>query len=218
VSNFLWAKGYSQIDYILATHADADHIQGLSDVAKNFHVRAAFFGRTPEKDEEFAELYKILQKRNIEIFKLKRGDFLTFGAANVEVLFPNADNSPEAVSDNNHCLVLRLNFGTKKFLMTGDIEKETERELLQTPEFVQADVVKVAHHGSRTSSIAEFIAATKAEYAIISVGKKSQFGHPHLEVLERWKASNARILTTGERGTISISTDGKDLIISRFAP
>jgi competence protein ComEC len=218
VSQFLWAKGYSQIDYILATHADADHIQGLVDVAKNFHVRAAFFGRTPEKDEDFTELYKILQKRKIEIVKLKRGDFLTFGEANVEVLFPNSDDSPEPVSDNNHCLVLRLNFGTKKFLLTGDIEKETERELLQTPEFLRADVVKVAHHGSRTSSIAEFIGVTKAEYAIISVGKKSQFGHPHTEVLERWKAANAKILTTGERGTISISTDGKDLIINRFAP
>ena len=218
VSNFLWARGYSQIDYILATHADADHIQGLVDVAKNFHVRAAFFGRTPEKDADFAELYKTLQKRKIEIVTLKRGDFLTFGEANVEVLFPNADDSPEPVSDNNHCLVLRLNFGTKKFLMTGDIEKEAERELLQTPEFLRADVVKVAHHGSRTSSIAEFISATKAEYAIISVGKKSQFGHPHLEVLERWNSGNAKILRTGERGTISVSTDGKDLIINRFAP
>ncbi len=218
VSQFLWERGYSEIDYILATHADADHIQGLVDVAKNFHVRAAFFGRTPEKDEDFAELDKILQKRNIEVVTLKRGDFLTFGEANVEVLFPNADESPEPLADNNHCLVLRLNFGTKKFLMTGDIEKETERELLQTPEFVQADVVKVAHHGSRTSSIAEFIDATKAEYAIISVGKKSQFGHPHLEVLDRWKASGAKVLTTGERGTISISTNGKDLIINRFAP
>ena len=218
VSNFLWQRGYSQIDYILATHADADHIQGLVDVAKNFRVRAAFFGRTPEKDADFVELFQVLQKRNVEILTLKRGDVLNFDGASVEVLFPEADESPEAVSDNNHCLVLRLNFGTKKFLMTGDIEKETERELLQTPEFLRADVVKVAHHGSRTSSIAEFIGATKAVYAIISVGRKSQFGHPHLEVVERWKASGAKVLTTGTRGTISISTDGKDLIINRFAP
>jgi competence protein ComEC len=218
VSQFLWAKGYSQIDYILATHADADHIQGLTDVAKNFRVRGAFFGRTPEKDEDFAELYKILQKRRIEIFKLKRGDFLAFDKASVEVLFPEADDSPEAVSDNNHSIVLRVNFGTKRFLLTGDIEKEAEAFLLQNPQFLRSDVIKVAHHGSRTSSTQPFIEATKAEYAIISVGRTSPFGHPHKEVLERWQAAGAKILTTGERGTISVSTDGKDLLIERFLP
>jgi competence protein ComEC len=218
VSQFLWEKGYSRIDYILATHADADHLQGLTDVAKNFRVRAAFFGRMPEKDEDFAELYKILQQRKIEVFKLKRGDVLNFDKASVEVLSPEANDSPSAVSDNNHSLVLRIIFGTKKFLLTGDIEKETEGLLAQNPQLLQSDVVKVAHHGSKTSSIQSFIDATKADYAIISVGRTSQFGHPHREVLERWQASGARILTTGERGTISVSTDGKDLLIERFLP
>ncbi len=211
VSRFLWEKGYSRIDYILATHADADHIQGLTDVAKNFHVRAAFFGRTPEKDQDFAELFTVLQKRNIEIIKLKRGDVLSFEKASVEILFPEADASPEAVSDNNHSVVLRVLFGAKKFLLTGDIEKETESFLLQNPGFLRADLVKVAHHGSRTSSTQNFIDAAKAAYAIISVGKSSPFGHPHAEVLERWKSAGAKILTTGENGTISISTDGNDL-------
>ncbi len=218
VSQFLWEKGYSRIDYILATHADADHLQGLTDAAKNFRVRAAFFGRTPEKDEDFAELYKVLQNRKIEIFKLKRGDVLSFDKAIVEILYPEADERAEAVSDNNHSLVLRIVFGKKKFLLTGDIEKETENLLAQTPQFLRADVVKVAHHGSRTSSIQPFIDAAKAEYAIISVGRKSQFGHPHREVLERWNAAGAKILTTGERGTISVSTNGKDLKIERFLP
>jgi len=218
VSQFLWQKGYSKIDYILATHADADHIQGLTDVAKNFRVRGAFIGRTPEKDEDFAELYQVLQKRKIEVLKLNRGDVLNFDSTSVEVLYPEADDSPEAVSDNNHSLVLRIIFGTKKFLLTGDIEKETESLLAVNPQFLQSDVVKVAHHGSRTSSIQPFIDAVKTEYAIISVGKTSPFGHPHREVLERWKNANAKIMTTGERGTISVSTDGKDLIISRFLP
>ncbi len=218
VSQFLWAKGYSQIDYILATHADADHIQGLTDVAKNFRVRAAFFGRTPEKDEDFAELYEVLQKRKIEVIKLKRGDVLSFDKARVEILYPETDSAPEAVSDNNHSLVLRILFGAKKFLLTGDIEKETESFLVQNPGFLRSDIVKVAHHGSRTSSTQNFIDAAKADYAIISVGKNSSFGHPHKEVLERWKIARAKVLTTGERGTITVSTDGQDLIINRFSP
>ncbi len=100
--------------------------------------------------------------------------------------------------------------------MTGDIEKETEKELLANPAFLQSDIVKVAHHGSRTSSTQEFIEATKAEYAIIPVGRKSRFGHPHKEVVERWKTSGAKVLTTGERGTITVSTDGKNLEIQTF--
>jgi len=216
VSAFLWEKGYSQIDYILATHADADHIQGLSDVAKNFKVRAAMFGRTPVQNAEFAELFEILQKRDIPIMKISRGDILNFDAAQIEVLYPEKDDTPDAVSDNNHSIVLRVIYGRRTFLLTGDIEQQTERELLQTPEFLQADVVKAAHHGSRTSSTLGFIEATRAKLVVIPVGRESPHGHPHQEVLERWTNSGAKIVTTGERGTVSVSTDGKDLQLKTF--
>ncbi len=216
VSQFLWEKGYSEIDYILATHADADHIQGLTDVAKNFKVRAAFFGRRPFDDEAFAELFEILQNKKIEVIEISRGDEIEIGGTKLQVLFPEKDLSANPVSDNNHSVVLRIVFGTKKFLLTGDVEKETEEKLLQNPSFLQADVVKVAHHGSRTSSTENFVNAVKAEYAVIPVGRRSMFGHPHAEVVERWKNSGAKIKTTGERGTISISTDGRDLVIETF--
>lgn len=216
VSQFLWEKGYSKIDYILATHADTDHIQGLNDAAKNFEVRAAFFGRMPFQDGDFAELYEVLQKRKIEMITVSRGDEFEIGDVKIQFLFPEKDETERAVSDNNHSVVLRIVFGAKKILFTGDIEKEAERILLQNPAFLKSDVVKVAHHGSRTSSTAEFINATEAEYAIIPVGRKSMFGHPHEEVVERWLNYNVKIKQTGERGTISISTDGKDLQIETF--
>ncbi len=216
VSQFLWQKGYSEIDYILATHADTDHIQGLTDVAKNFKIRASFFGRTPFEDRDFAQLFEVLEKKKIEVVEISRGDEFEIGGAKIQVLFPEKDLSSKAISDNNHSVVLRIIYGTKEFLFTGDIEKESETELLQTPAFLKCDVVKVAHHGSRTSSISDFIKATNAEYAIIPVGRKSMFGHPHKEIVERWLEAGAKIRTTGERGTISISTDGKDLQIETF--
>ncbi len=216
VSAFLWEKGYDQIDYILATHADADHIQGLTEIARNFRVRSALFGRTPLKNAEFTKLYEILQKREVPIVKLSRGDVLRFDEAKIEVLYPEKDDSIDAISDNNNSVVLRLIYGERIFLLTGDIEKEAETELLQTPEFLQSDVVKAAHHGSRTSSTQKFIEATHAKLVIIAVGRESPFGHPHKEVLERWKNSGAKIVTTGERGTVSISTDGKDLQLKTF--
>ncbi|MDQ6787439.1 MAG: MBL fold metallo-hydrolase, partial [Acidobacteriota bacterium] len=216
VSRFLWEKGYDKVDYILATHADADHIQGLLDVAKNFRVRAAIFGRTPLKNGEFAAVYTVLQKRNVPILKLSRGDAFEIGGVNIKVLSPEKSDAPDAVSDNNHSVVLRIIYGKRKFLLTGDIEKEAEREILSAPEAVESDVIKVAHHGSRTSSIQEFVGATRAKLAVISVGRTSPFGHPHEEVVERWKNSGARVLTTGERGTVSVSTDGKDLQLKTF--
>ena len=216
VSNFLWEKGYSQVNYILASHADADHIQGLLDVAKNFRVRAAIFGRMPMKDVEFAELYSILQKRGIESLTVSRGNVLTFGDVKIEVLYPLKNEIAKAASENNNSLVLRVIYGQRKFLLTGDIEKEAEAELINLPDFLQTDVIKVAHHGSLTSSTQDFINASKAKLAIISVGKQSQFGHPKPEVVERWKNAGARVLTTGENGTISVSTDGLDLQLKTF--
>jgi competence protein ComEC len=216
VAAFLWERGYDRIDFILATHADADHMQGLADIARNFQVRSAIFGRTPFQDADFADLYGVLQKRNIPVVMLGRGDTLNFNAVKIETLHPTRDDRPEAASDNNHSIVLKVTFGSREILLTGDIEKETEIELANAPELLQADVVKVAHHGSRTSSTQSFIEAAQAKLAVISVGRQSPFGHPHQEVVERWNKSGAQVLTTGENGTITISTDGNDLQLRTF--
>ena len=91
VSQFLWEKGYSEVDYILATHADTDHIQGLTDVAENFQVRTAFFGRMPFEDKDFAELYKVLQKKKIEMVEVSRGDEFEIGEVKMQILYPEKD-------------------------------------------------------------------------------------------------------------------------------
>jgi competence protein ComEC len=216
VSAFLWEKGYDRIDYILTSHADADHIQGLTDVAKNFKIQGAIFGRTPFQNRDFTELYNVLEKRNISLILVSQGDILNFGEVRIEVLYPYRDESAEAVSDNNHSIVLRVNYGARKILFTGDIEKKAESDLLNPPEFLQADVVKAAHHGSKTSSTPQFVNSTSAKVAVIPVGRESPFGHPKPEVVERWKAAGAKVLTTGENGTVSISTNGQDLQLKTF--
>lgn len=216
VSAFLWQKGYSSVDYILATHADLDHIQGLADVAKNFRVRGALLARNPAKDTDFVELSTVLQKREVPVVDIGRGDVLAFEGVKIEVLYPAPDDSPDALWDNDHSVVLRITFGEKSFLLTGDIESGAERELLRDPSRLAADVVKVAHHGSKTSSTQDFVTATGAKYAIIPVGRTSRFGHPNKEVIERWAHSGAKVMTTGEKGTISIVTDGRELKITTY--
>ncbi len=218
VSEFLWDRGLSSIDHILATHADADHIQGLNDVAKNFSIGSAVFGRMPMNDPDFAQLAEVLQRRQIPMETVIRGDRFDLGDVKVEVLYPTPTDDPNAVSDNDHSVVLRIIYGSRVFLLTGDIEQQAESALINNGGTLLADLIKVAHHGSRTSSTQNFIDAVGAKYAVISVGRSSPFGHPHSEVVERWKGSGANVMTTGERGTISVSTDGKDLVIDRFLP
>jgi competence protein ComEC len=216
VSPFLWEKGYSRIDYIVATHADADHIQGLVDVASNFNIRCAYFGRRPTGDHDFIELANVLDKKRIPSKIISAGDRFTIGGVDIDVLFPKADDSPTALSDNNHSVVLKLTYGQRRMLLTGDIEKEAEADLLSDREAVAADVVKVPHHGSRTSSTRSFVTSVNSSMAIISVGRHSMFGHPHPEVVQRWIESGTKMFFTGASGTVTVSTDGSDLVAKTY--
>jgi competence protein ComEC len=213
VSEYLWWRGLDAIDYVLVTHADADHIDGLNDVLKNFTVRNALIARAPVNDPEFSKFSETLKQTNTKAELLQTGDVIHFGDAELDVLWPPAGGE---TSTNNDSLVLRLKFGERVILLTGDIEKQAEKSLLDSGQILRADVVKVPHHGSKTSSTEDFVRATTPQFAVISVGRNSMFGHPHKEVVQRWQSHGATILTTGECGTITISTDGKDLTLKKF--
>lgn len=213
VSEYLWWRGLDRIDYILVTHADADHIDGLNDVLKNFNVRNALIARAPANDPEFAKFAETLKQTNAVAATLQAGDVIHFGGVELSVLWPPAGGE---TSTNNDSIVLRLKFGERSILLTGDIEKQAERSLLESKQDLRADVVKVPHHGSKTSSTEDFVRATAPQLAVISVGQHSMFGHPHEEVVQRWRANGARVLTTGECGTITVSTDGTYLSLKSF--
>ena len=190
----------SEIDYIVATHGDADHVDGLKDVLKNFSVKAVLAGP------------QTLLETRTHPETIHAGDVMRFGEVEVSVLWPPAEGGG---SDNNNSVVLRITYGENTILLTGDIEKATERSLAQ--QNLKADVVKVPHHGSKTSSTDNFVLATKPTFAIISVGRNSMFGHPHEEVVQRWKSNGATVLTTGEAGTITVTTNGTELNLKTFS-
>jgi competence protein ComEC len=218
VSEFLWARGLDKVDYLIATHADADHIDGLNDVARNFEVRAALVARNPTADGEFAKFARTAESESIPMVTIGAGDELRFEDVSVDVLWPEFTENKDAPSKNNDSIVLRVRLGDRVILLTGDVEAGAERSLQTTDRDLRADVVKVAHHGSKTSSTAEFVKAANAQWAIISVGQTSMFGHPHAEVVKRWKGGGAEVLTTGSSGTITVITDGKDLRVETFVP
>ena len=220
VSEYLWWRGLGAVDYVLATHADADHIDGLNDVLRNFTVNAAIVARSPANDPEYAKFAQALSRTRTQLATIQSGDVIHFGNVELHVLWPLAPAQANEPSRNNDSIVFRASFGKRSLLFTGDIEKSAERTLAENANDLRAandliaDVVKVPHHGSKSSSTAAFVNATRATFAIISVGQKSMFGHPHREVVERWQASGARVLTTGKCGTITVTTDGTDLNIT----
>ena len=218
VSEYLWWRGLHRVDYLLATHADADHIEGLNDVAENFQVSAALVARTPATDQEFTEFTRTLDKNGIALSLIGEGDGLRFGEVTATVLWPPTSANLQTRSSNNDSLVLQIQFGSSKILLLADVERKAELGLLarRFEGGLASDVVKVAHHGSRTSSIEELVNAARPRFAIISVGQHSMFGHPHAEVVERWRAAGAEILTTGQSGTITVTTDGKEVGVTTF--
>ncbi len=218
VSQYLWSRGMDRVDYILATHADADHIDGLNDVVQNFRVRSAMVARTPTNDPEYARFAATMKEVGVSVDRIGAGDLLRFGDVSAEVLWPPPTRDESAPSQNNDSIMLLIRYGEKTLLLTGDIEKQGEAAVLREGIDLKSDLVKVAHHGSKTSSIEPFVAATRPSLAIISVGRTSMFGHPNKDVVERWCAGGAEVMTTGQRGTISVVTDGHVLNVSTFVP
>lgn len=217
VSEYLWQRGLARVDYILATHAHADHIDGLNAVARNFRVGGALVARAPSGDAVFARFNATAHDAGAPVYIVARGDLLRFGAVTIEVLWPPpAHGDADAPSGNNDSVVLRLRFGHRTFLLTGDAEADAEQALVTAGDDLHCDAVKVAHHGSRTSSTEAFVNAAHPALAVVSVGADSPYGHPHTEVIERWRATGARVLTTGGSGTITLSTDGDDLKVETF--
>jgi len=216
VSEYLWWRGLDRIDYILATHADADHIDGLNDVARNFSIRAALVARKPGRDPEYSRFSETLSSKEIPVRTVGAGDVLNFPGVSASVLWPEPTSNPDSPSGNNESLVLSLRFAERTFLLTGDVEMSAENAMVRLRNNLHADVVKIPHHGSKTSSTAGFIRSTQSRFAVISVGQTSVFGHPNQEVIERWRASGAQVLTTGEKGMITFSTDGRDLNLETF--
>ncbi len=218
VSEYLWWRGLDQVDYILATHADADHIDGLNDVAQNFRVRGAFVARMPSDDPEYSRFAHTVAATKTPVEVIQAGDVMDFGSVEAIVLWPAAVANTNAPSRNNDSVVLRLQFGERAILLTGDIENGAENVMVRASENLRVDVVKVPHHGSRTSSTEPFVLAARPSLAIISVGQTSIFGHPHKEVVERWQVSGAEVLITGRCGTITVTTDGRELKVEKFVP
>jgi len=155
-----------------------------------------------------------LEEKHIPLKKLRAGDHIDLDDAIVAVVYhPPADWDGDAEDPNNMSVVVRLTYGDIDFLLMGDAEKKSEKEILKTAPELNSEVLKVGHHGSETSTSEEFLAAVSPVYAVISCGVNNKFGHPFPVTLEKLKDAHATILRTDENGTIEVHTDGRRIMI-----
>jgi competence protein ComEC len=205
VSTYLWTRGIRHIDVIAATHAHQDHTGGLHALIENFHPAELWVGANP-----LDELIGFARRQGVQVVQRQATGEFTFSGAAMEVLAPAADYVPISPG-NNDSLVLRVRYGSRAFLLMGDLERAEEQRLLASGRTLAADVLKVGHHGSRTSTTQAFLDAVGPSVAVISVGYENSFGHPHPDVMARLQARHAAILRTDRAGLVTVWTDGRRL-------
>jgi competence protein ComEC len=210
VSPYLWDRGFRSLDAVALSHAHDDHIGGLPAVAADFHPRQLWTGATPDSPG-WEKLEAAAGRAGTRIVALVSPAHFTFGGAAVDVLAPLPGYVPGDQPKNNDSLVLRVTSGRHSFLLTGDAERPIELWMLAENEIRHADVLKVAHHGSRTSSSDLFLDAVRPAFGIISVGYENSYGHPNRDVIDRLEARGAAVLRTDLDGLITIRSDGRRL-------
>lgn len=207
---WLQQHGLSFLDVMVATHADADHIGGLSGALNYASVGTAYCPVTTGTTETFQSFVKYLAQRGKQITVPTAGATFTLGGAQVQILGP----LHHAEDSNDNSIVLKVSFGATSFLFTGDAERAEEQDLLNAGVNLQSTVLKVGHHGSDTSTSYPFLRAVAPQYAVISVGAGNSYGHPTEAVLSRLRDAGVTTFRTDMQGEITAVSDGQTINFS----
>lgn len=215
VINYISRLGFRRLDYIIATHPHDDHIGGMAAIMEEFSVGKVIMPEIPDSilptSRHFEKMLDVIGSKNITAEYSRTGTEIKLDSGAVlRIIAPvHSDYS----SLNNFSIACRLVHGNRSFLFTGDIERAAENDIVNSAEYLKSDVLKVAHHGSTSSSTPAFLEAVMPEYAVIEVGEGNSYGHPKPEVVKRLNSLGAQILTTMECGNIVFVSDGEQLTI-----
>ncbi|HEY2362153.1 MAG TPA: ComEC/Rec2 family competence protein [Candidatus Angelobacter sp.] len=208
VAPYLWARGLDHLDVVALTHAHGDHIGGLPRIIEDFHPSELWVGINPQTDA-LRQLYEIADENHVAVRRHVAGDELDWSGTRIRVLSPPPDWQPKPQPKNDDSLALLIGYGDTRALLAGDLEKKMERFV--ATESPRADLLKVAHHGSATSTTPELLAAVHPRFAVISAGYQNSFGHPRKAVLDRLQAAEVRIYRTDLQGAVTFLLDGKSV-------
>lgn len=208
IINYIKNLNYQKIDYVIGTHPHTDHIGGLKDIINTFEIGKIYMPKAVSTTKTYESLLMAIKDKNLKINTAKAGiSIIDTNTLKINILAPNNDTYTEL---NNYSVVTKITYGTTKFLFMGDAEKLSENEI---KEDVSADVIKIGHHGSNTSSGLNFIKKVNAKYGIISVGLNNKYNLPKEETITNWENSGTKIYLTSTNGTITATSDGTNIKI-----
>lgn len=208
IIEYISSLGVGKIDYIIGTHPHEDHIGSLAEIISYFDIGEIYMPKAATNTNAFERLLTAAEDGGYKINTAAAGtSFLNAKAVNAEFLAPKSDYDDL----NNYSAVVKLEYGSVSFLFTGDAQTASEIEMLEKPEKLKSDVLKVGHHGSNSSTSTDFFNAVSPSYAVISCGANNQYGHPHEQTLELLK--DVKLYRTDMDGTIVFITDGKSISV-----
>jgi competence protein ComEC len=208
VAPYLWTRRIRRIDAVAISHLHDDHIGGLPAILNDFQVGELWVGVTPA-GALWSAIEKQARQRGTRVRRLRCGEHLNLGGARIEVLGPPDDYVPGEKPGNNDSLVLEMTYGKRSVLLTGDMERPIEEEIANSARWPHADILKVGHHGSKTSSTSEFLDQVRPAFAVISDGYGNLYGHPHPVTLKALRDRRVLSFRTDRDGLITFLTDGQ---------
>lgn len=208
VQSFINSKGYFSLDYVVGTHPHTDHIGGLESIIRRYEIGEIYLPKVVHTSKTYENLLTTINELGYKVNSAISGmEIINEKGLEVKILSPKNSNYSEL---NNYSVVIKIVFGNTSFLFMGDAETVVEDEILDE---VNADVVKVGHHGSDTSSSEEFVKSVNAKYAVIMSGVDNQYDLPDKTIVDRWKSNGAEVYNTSENGNVIITSDGRNITV-----
>ncbi|MDY5213298.1 ComEC/Rec2 family competence protein [Intestinibacter sp.] len=208
IKSYLKNKKVKNLDVVVATHPDSDHIGSLDDIIDNFDVEKIYMPKQNTDSECYINLIDSCNKKNLKVNYLSKDD--SFDLDNYTEIYVL---SPNYITDNNNSnsIVLNISYKNNNFLFTGDCEESNEMDIINSYELENVDFLKVAHHGSSTSSSLAFLQETTPSIAVISCGYKNDYGHPHRSTLQNLESVGAKVFRTDVNGSMQFYSDGNKI-------
>jgi competence protein ComEC len=211
VTSYLSRQKVKKLDVLVGTHPHEDHIGGMDVVIQKFQIGKVYMPKKTTNTRTFEDVLQAVKDKGLKITAPVAGSAIDLDPkVKVQILAPNSASYKDL---NNYSIVLKVTYGKTSFLLTGDAERESEKEMLAKGYNLKADVLKVGHHGSNSSTSAAFLKAVAPKYAVICVGQGNDYGHPKKEILDRLARARVKVYRTDLNGTIIAESDGEKVTV-----